>query len=74
MCVRKYVPDIFNIHKVMTAEELQQYHEANQLTSLRTAYVGTFTLALFWQRKRFIEPNAMSKFKFFMISKPIGHH
>ena len=43
---RRYVPDIYKIHKVMSQEQLRQYHEANGLKTVKVGYAGTFTLAV----------------------------
>ncbi|HVU99202.1 MAG TPA: class I SAM-dependent methyltransferase [Puia sp.] len=43
---RRYIPDIYKIHKVMTREQLRQFHEVNSLKTLKAGYAGTFTLAV----------------------------
>lgn len=43
---RRFVPDIYKIHKVMTQEQLRQYHEVNGLKMVKIGYAGTLTLAV----------------------------
>jgi 2-polyprenyl-3-methyl-5-hydroxy-6-metoxy-1,4-benzoquinol methylase len=43
---RRYIPDIYKIHKVMSREQLRQFHEVNSLKPLKAGYAGTFTLSV----------------------------
>jgi 2-polyprenyl-3-methyl-5-hydroxy-6-metoxy-1,4-benzoquinol methylase len=43
---RYFVKDIFNMHKVMDAAQLREFHEFNDLVSLKTSFAGTFTLSV----------------------------
>jgi 2-polyprenyl-3-methyl-5-hydroxy-6-metoxy-1,4-benzoquinol methylase len=43
---RRFVPDIYKMHRVISKQQLRGYHESNTLKDLRTNYAGTFTLAV----------------------------
>ncbi len=43
---RRFMPDIYKMHRVISQQQLQGYHENNALKNLRTNYAGTFTLAV----------------------------
>ena len=68
---RFFVPAIFKIHKVMSAEDLNRCHQANRLKILKTGYAGTFTLDVvpLIKSERFKWTKRWSKFTFGLISK-----
>ncbi len=43
---RRYIPDIYEMHRVINKQQLKEYHERNTLKDLKTNYAGTFTLAV----------------------------
>jgi 2-polyprenyl-3-methyl-5-hydroxy-6-metoxy-1,4-benzoquinol methylase len=43
---RHYIPDIYKMHRVISKQQLQGYHEHIGLRNLKTNYAGTFTLAV----------------------------
>ncbi|HEY4154455.1 MAG TPA: methyltransferase domain-containing protein [Puia sp.] len=43
---RLFIPDIYKMHRVISRQQLQRYHESNALHNLKTNYAGTFTLAV----------------------------
>ncbi|HXB07297.1 MAG TPA: hypothetical protein VNW04_09280, partial [Puia sp.] len=43
---KHFVPDIYRMHKVITREQLRQFHESNSLDNLKTGYAGTFVLGV----------------------------
>jgi 2-polyprenyl-3-methyl-5-hydroxy-6-metoxy-1,4-benzoquinol methylase len=43
---RRFVPDIYKMHRVISKQQLKGYHESNALKDLRTNYAGTFTFAV----------------------------
>jgi 2-polyprenyl-3-methyl-5-hydroxy-6-metoxy-1,4-benzoquinol methylase len=50
---RYFVRENYEIHKVITKEELKDYHERNQLSNLKTDYAGTFSLGVLpWIRSK----------------------
>lgn len=42
---RKFVPEIFSMHKVIKLEELEQFHVQNGFRNIRTDYAGRIMLA-----------------------------
>jgi 2-polyprenyl-3-methyl-5-hydroxy-6-metoxy-1,4-benzoquinol methylase len=50
---RRFVPDIYNIHKVITREELRQFHLDLGFTDLKTDYAGTLSVSVIpWVRSK----------------------
>jgi 2-polyprenyl-3-methyl-5-hydroxy-6-metoxy-1,4-benzoquinol methylase len=43
---RFFVKDIFEMHRVIDSNELQQYHQRSGLHNLKTSFAGTFTLSV----------------------------
>ena len=43
---KRFVPDIYKMHRVINKKQLQGYHETNFLKNLSTNYAGTFSLAV----------------------------
>ncbi len=43
---RIFIPDIFKMHRVISREQLENYHKMNALVNCNTNYAGTFTLAV----------------------------
>jgi len=43
---RMFIPDIYKMHRVISKEDLENYHLKNELRSRKTDYAGTFTLAV----------------------------
>ena len=41
---KRFVPDIFKMHKVISAADMRRYHSVNGLSCISSKYVGTFTL------------------------------
>lgn len=42
--VRKFTPDVYAMHRVITPDNLRSYHEASGLHALKTKYAGTLVL------------------------------
>lgn len=43
---KRFVPDIYEMHKVISCNELKQMHLANGFTDITTQYVGTLSLGV----------------------------
>jgi 2-polyprenyl-6-hydroxyphenyl methylase/3-demethylubiquinone-9 3-methyltransferase len=43
---RYFMKDVYEMHRVINREQLQQYHTENGLTNVNTNYVGTFSLGV----------------------------
>lgn len=44
---KKFMPDIYALHKVITNKQLKSYHTDNKLQLKKSNYVGTFSVAVF---------------------------
>jgi 2-polyprenyl-3-methyl-5-hydroxy-6-metoxy-1,4-benzoquinol methylase len=43
---RYFMKDVYDMHRVITREQLKQYHEGNSLENYNTNYAGTFSLGV----------------------------
>jgi 2-polyprenyl-3-methyl-5-hydroxy-6-metoxy-1,4-benzoquinol methylase len=43
---RMFIPDIYKMHRIISREQLENYHKMNALINCKTNYAGTFTLAV----------------------------
>lgn len=43
---RYFMKDVYNMHRVITSDELKNHHVSNDLSNYKTNYVGTFSLTV----------------------------
>src|SRR6185295_6118636 len=69
---RRFVPDIYRMHKVISREELQRRHLESGFKDLKTDYAGTFSIGVIpWIRSNhflFKAGSVQRKFNLFLIA------